>query len=113
MRFGKTMAEINRREFLGVAAVCACGACCSEIAFAAGEKPVDAGPLSQYDKDGAVDKLAKSDGVILTRKNGRLFAVAAICTHRKTVLNPVEGELRCPGHGARFSLDGLVIKGPA
>src|SRR3954447_3001531 len=55
--------------------------------------------------------------VLVARQKGRLWAIAATCTHRGAPLD--EGELldgcvQCPWHGSRFALaDGSVERGPA
>jgi nitrite reductase/ring-hydroxylating ferredoxin subunit/uncharacterized membrane protein len=68
--------------------------------------------------EGSVAK-ADVDGVpiLLARRDGRIVALAARCTHRGGPLH--EGEVRdgcvvCPWHGSAFSLDdGAVASGPA
>lgn len=61
---------------------------------------------------------AKGVPVLLTKRNGRLHAISAVCTHAGGPLD--EGELdgegcvTCPWHGSRFRLDdGAVERGPA
>jgi glycine/D-amino acid oxidase-like deaminating enzyme/nitrite reductase/ring-hydroxylating ferredoxin subunit len=47
--------------------------------------------------------------------DGRLFAVAASCTHMGCLVhwNPAEQTWDCPCHGSRFTPQGTVIAGPA
>lgn len=55
--------------------------------------------------------------VLLAKRQGRLFAIAEVCSHLGGPLaeGKFEGcEVQCPWHGSRFSLaDGSVIDGPA
>src|SRR5207244_358997 len=110
--------NINRREFaLATAALAAC-ACAgigidSARAVAVSSGPVDVGAAGDYPSDGAVDKFARSNRIIVVRQGERLYATTATCTHRDCVVKPVQGDLRCPCHGSRFDLAGAVIKGPA
>jgi Rieske Fe-S protein len=109
--------EINRREFaLAGAALAAC-ACCSmdleEAQAATPTKPVDVGTAGDYPADGAFDKFAKSDRIMLIRKGDHLYATTATCTHRNCVIKCVQEELRCPCHGSRYDLAGVVTRGPA
>lgn len=45
--------------------------------------------------------------------DGALTAVHARCTHRGCQPDAMGGRLVCPCHGSEFSLDGLVMEGPA
>src|SRR3954465_13317057 len=122
--------ELHRREVLaatGVAAaalaVIACG-CASQDAGAADAAqsssdadrptgPVEIGAVQDSPHDGTYDTFAKSDKVIVVRRGGQLYAMSAVCTHRKCPVRPHDTDLRCPCHGSRFDLDGHVTKGPA
>ena len=56
------------------------------------------------------------NGVIVARTNsGTFLAVAAACTHEGTNVNynSSENKFVCPNHGAQFSSNGSVTKGPA
>jgi Rieske Fe-S protein len=48
-------------------------------------------------------------------ENGRLHAVNPACTHMKCSVawNEAEQTWDCPCHGARYSVDGVVVTGPA
>ena len=83
------MSELNRREFVTVAA-CAAGACmmCGSIAQAedaatgSGGTKIDAGPVTDYTSDGPSDKLVDTKKIIIVRENGKIFAMSSICTHK-------------------------------
>jgi Rieske Fe-S protein len=99
------------------------------------EKPIEIGELTKLDKDFASIPFALEDktNAILVRvpapkdeammKNGRviesgkvhLAAYTLVCTHNgcKPAAPNAEGVLACPCHGAQYSADGNVIKGPA
>jgi cytochrome b6-f complex iron-sulfur subunit len=53
--------------------------------------------------------------VLVVRKDGQLRGVQATCTHLGCTVawNGERGEIECPCHGARYDLDGRVLKGPA
>jgi Rieske Fe-S protein len=125
--------EMNRRELVVVAATLAACACASELlpesALAApppgggpsaggagGAKAgggVDIGTAKDYPKDGAYDKFAKNDKIMVMRSGEKLYATTAVCTHKACVLSGANTELRCRCHGSRFGLDGNPTKGPA
>jgi glycine/D-amino acid oxidase-like deaminating enzyme/nitrite reductase/ring-hydroxylating ferredoxin subunit len=46
---------------------------------------------------------------------GKVHAVAAVCTHLgcHVTFNPAERSWDCPCHGSRFTTDGAVLEGPA
>ena len=126
--------ELHRRALLaatGAAAavaitVCACG-CASQDPEQSGTAPADAAPagierptgpveigtVEDYPHDGAYDTHAKSDKVLVVRRGGQLYAMSAICTHRKCNVRAGESDLRCPCHGSRYDFMGHVSKGPA
>lgn len=52
--------------------------------------------------------------VSLSRLNGLVIVVSAICTHNGCVVDSSGGQLVCPCHGSRFNaLTGAVTNGPA
>jgi Rieske Fe-S protein len=126
------MSEMNRREFVTALTIGGACACCSD-AFALAEptpaegnappRPsgggqVDAGPLTQYAKDGVWDKLAKSDKVLIARSGAKIYAMTAICTHKSCTVRapspaPANSPLACPCHHSRFSIEGKPTGGPA
>ncbi|HZT38082.1 MAG TPA: Rieske (2Fe-2S) protein [Bryobacteraceae bacterium] len=68
--------------------------------------------------EGCIQRVEVDGGrILLARRDGRIFAIAEICSHMGGPL--AEGELggcriTCPWHGSTFSLeDGRVINGPA
>jgi Rieske Fe-S protein len=111
--------QFNRRQFtLATATVAACACCgvspdCARAGAEDPSGPVDVGTLADYRSDGAFDKFAKSHRIVMVRKSGRLYAATATCTHRDCVVKCVSDELRCPCHGSRYDLAGVVTKGPA
>ena len=56
-------------------------------------------------------------GVLLVRREARVFALADRCSHRGCALHEGtlndDGTVTCPCHGSTFRLDGTVVKGPA
>jgi nitrite reductase/ring-hydroxylating ferredoxin subunit len=113
------MPELNRREFVTRTAAAIAGACafCNAGLLlgesSGGGAPVDIGSTSDYAKDGVTDKWVGSDKFFVVREGDRIFALGAICTHKKTTLKLKDGAIFCPGHGSHFSNDGKVEKGPA
>jgi nitrite reductase/ring-hydroxylating ferredoxin subunit len=111
------METLTRREFsAALTAACACLLCPHNLALADNVAPVAVGPLKDFAQDGIVDKWAKTHGFFLVRKEGKLYATSSICSHKQTAhlaAKPADHQFTCAAHGSRFSLDGMVIKGPA
>jgi cytochrome b6-f complex iron-sulfur subunit len=111
------MNELNRREFLATeataATLCACATCPEALAAATAAGPADAGALTDYAKDGLFDKLAKDKQIVLMRKDGKLYAATALCTHQQGVIATQDDHFRCPKHNSLFDIEGKVTKGPA
>ena len=118
------MSELNRREFVvvGAAAVaCACACSVAEAADAPGgpnapaqsKGPVDVGPKSNYAKDGVTDTWTKTQRILVIRNDGKIYAANSTCTHKNCAVRSKDGEIVCPCHGSRFSLEGTPTKGPA
>lgn len=52
--------------------------------------------------------------VVTQPSPGKFVGLSAICTHVGCTVNDFEdGEIICPCHGSRFTLEGAVVKGPA
>ena len=99
------------------------------------EKAIEIGEVAKLEKDfdSITFELADKTAAILVRvpapkdeammKSGRviesgkihLSAYTLVCTHNgcKPAAPNAEGILACPCHGAQYSADGAVIKGPA
>ena len=107
---------LNRRHFLICSAVFAAG-----CAAPSGDNPpsgsggriVNVGSRAQYLKDGVYTNY-RNQGFFLVRHGAALFAVSAICTHRKCKLESKPDEtFYCPCHGSTFDPNGKVTSGPA
>jgi nitrite reductase/ring-hydroxylating ferredoxin subunit len=120
-----TMTQMNRRELMVAAAATACACCLGDPlqalagapATPAPPEPIDAGPLSDYSKDGVTNKwMASPTNVVVIRHQGKLYASTTVCTHRGGILKvdaASGGVFACPRHHAGFDINGLVTKGPA
>ncbi len=76
--------------------------------------PIDVGSLKDYAKDGVTDAWAKKAGsFFLVRKDGKLFAVSSICTHRFCPVQVRADDFFCNCHKSVFTRDGEVTDGPA
>jgi nitrite reductase/ring-hydroxylating ferredoxin subunit len=114
--------ELNRRSFLAAAAVATCACALCPVAHAQDDDeeapaplppgPVDAGPLTNYAKDGGYDSLAKSKQIVLVRENGKLYAMTSLCTHKQFVVEVKDKEFFCPKHSSRFDYDGKPAPKP-
>ncbi len=109
------MADLTRREFVIAAATTAAGLCLyrSSPAWANDKGPVNAGTLADYVRDGVSDRFAKSNGFLIVRHEGKLYAPSALCTHRRCTVKAAGDAIACPCHGSRFDLNGVVTQGPA
>src|SRR5687768_17347614 len=121
------MSDLNRRDFVTAAAgiaVAACACCMCEEAHAADAPaaaaapsgPVDVGTKADFPKDGTInDKLAKPKElrILVVRNEGKIYAMNSTCTHKNCAVKTQEGEIICPCHGSKYSLQGTSTKGPA
>ncbi len=120
------MDKLNRRNFLAAAAT-ATAACALGCPFAqaddddddADDPPaplptglIDVGSITDYAKDGPYDNHAKDKQIVLTRKAGKLYALTAICTHKKFIVKTKDGQYFCPQHSSRFTVDGVPAPKP-
>ncbi|HZR21795.1 MAG TPA: Rieske (2Fe-2S) protein [Verrucomicrobiae bacterium] len=106
--------KVNRRDFLIFTATFAVGCATTQGgAGIAGTRQVDAGPASRYGTDGVYTGFS-SQGFFVVRRDGRLFALSAICTHKKCKLKSErDRSFYCPCHGSTFDPNGHVTLGPA
>ena len=106
--------QVNRRQFLATAAAvtCACAAGCP-FADAADAKDadtaaVDIGTMADFPKDGPYDKFAKKpNSLIIVRDGGKLYAMTAVCTHKKKQLKVEDNEIVCTAHDSPFDNQGV------
>ena len=107
---------ISRREFLILTGtfVAGCGSMRDSGAASAGaERMVNAGPATRYAADG-VYAAFRSRGFFIVRQGEKLFALSAICTHKRCRLNAErDRSFYCPCHGSTFDPSGHVTEGPA
>jgi len=113
--------SINRRQFLmltGATTACAATDCLAmadsgSSAAVGPERLIDAGPVGNFAADGVYDNF-RDLGFFVIRKGGKLFALSAICTHRKTKLKAEpDCSFYCKRHGSTFDPGGHVTQGPA
>lgn len=108
--------RITRRQFL-ILAACVAGGC--ETANDGGTpgadrgRIVNAGSASDYAADGVYNNF-RDQGFFVIRRGDKLFALSAICTHRKcTLASEPDRSFYCKCHGSTFDAGGHVTKGPA
>ena len=108
--------QINRRTFLYLSATLAAGCAAPGGAKLAGGGPkgiVNAGPAAQFSADGVYTRF-RDLGFFIVRRGPNLFALSAICTHRKCKLDPEpDHSFHCSCHGSTFDANGHVTGGPA
>ena len=105
--------DLNRRQFVVLAATCAAACACGMARADAPTGPVDVGSVADYPHDGIYPKFIKADRVIVYRENGQIYASTAICPHRGALLSVRDDEVYCSRHGSTFDAAGSVTKGPA
>jgi Rieske Fe-S protein len=107
---------INRRQFLLLTAGLAAG--CKSANKGGGlnpgaERTINAGPVANYAADGVYNNF-RDEGFFVIRRGDRLFALSAICTHRKCKLTAEPARsFYCKCHGSTFDAAGHVTEGPA
>jgi Rieske Fe-S protein len=111
--------NFNRREFLVLAAAIAAPGCQSSSedtghpAEPRAARTINAGPAAHYTADGVYERFHEQ-GFFLVRRGEKLFAITAVCTHRRCKLKTERDHtFYCPCHGSTFDVDGHVTKGPA
>ena len=107
---------LSRRQFLLLTAgfVAGCQAVNNGGHSAAGPvRVVNAGPVAGYAADGVYARF-RDLGFFVVRRDGKLFALSSICTHRKCkVVAEPDRSFYCPCHGSEFDPAGHVTEGPA
>ncbi|MGH7991873.1 MAG: Rieske 2Fe-2S domain-containing protein [Limisphaerales bacterium] len=107
---------LNRRQFLLLSAVLAAG--CSSpppgtVRSGGKVRIINAGPANNYAADGVYGRF-RALGFFIVRRGNQLFALSAICTHRKCKLNAEpDCSFYCPCHGSTFDPNGHVTEAPA
>jgi cytochrome b6-f complex iron-sulfur subunit len=107
--------NLNRRQFLLLSAafLAGCKTADDAISPAGGERTVDAGPAGDYAADGVYNRF-QYKGFFVVRQGEKLFALSAICTHRKCRLAAEpDRTFYCKCHGSTFDPAGHVTEGPA
>jgi Rieske Fe-S protein len=108
---------MSRRQFLVLtAAVVVTG--CNTVENGGGstggkEQVISAGPVGDYAADGVYGRF-RDEGFFVVRKGENLFALSAICTHRKCkLIAEPDRSFYCKCHGSTFDPAGHVTEGPA
>lgn len=74
---------------------------------------INAGPAANYAADGVYTRF-RNQGFFVIRTGEKLFALSAICTHKKCRLTAEpDHSFNCPCHGSTFDAGGHVTEGPA
>src|SRR5579859_2123853 len=73
--------------------------------------------LSKVPAEGLIKGCFRGQPVVLTQQRGKYYALSGKCTHMDGPLNEgivVDGEVHCPWHHARFSVEtGEAVAAPA
>jgi Rieske Fe-S protein len=106
--------KLDRRQFLlltvGLVAGCKM---VDDSPSTSQERTVNAGPVGNYATDGVYNNF-RDQGFFLIRRGDKLFALSAICTHRKCKLTAEpDRSFYCKCHGSTFDPAGQVTAGPA
>jgi len=108
--------QVNRRTFLVLSAAFAAGCAAPggvNRSSPEQEKIINVGSAGQYLKDGIYGRY-RDLGFFIVRQGANLFAISAICTHRKCKLDAEpDNTFSCPCHGSTFDASGKVTEGPA
>ncbi len=88
---------------LAAAAVAGCSSTPPRAVSSAPEtRQINAGPVNSYAADGVYPRF-RNQGFFLIRKGERLFALSAICTHKRCKLDAEpDRSFSCPCHGSTF-----------
>jgi Rieske Fe-S protein len=78
-----------------------------------GLRIINVGPASNYATPGVYSNF-KDLGFFVIRRKDQLYAMSALCTHRKCKLDAqTDHSFLCPCHGSTFDAFGHVTEGPA
>jgi len=78
-----------------------------------GERMVNAGAVGNFATEGVYSNF-RDQGFFVIRQGQKLFALSAICTHRKCKLTAEpDHSFYCKCHGSTFDPVGHVTEGPA
>ena len=104
--------KLNRREFLLLTTGLVAG-CKTANGIGGSTRTVNAGSASNFASDGVYNNF-RDAGFFVIRRDGKLFALSAICTHRncKLIAEP-DRSFYCKCHGSTFDPNGHVTEGPA
>jgi Rieske Fe-S protein len=76
-----------------------------------GSPTVDIGKPEDFAKDTMSTKFSK-DKVLVVNKDGKIYALTAVCTHRGSTINATaDGKFRCPAHGSLYDMEGKPAGG--
>ncbi len=108
---------MDRRAFLFLSATFAAGCITTpggaDFSATGNQQVINAGPAAQYLADGVYARF-RNRGFFIVRHGADLFALSAICTHRKCKLDAQPDQtFYCPCHGSTFDPNGKVTTGPA
>ena len=119
---GRLEKEIERRDFLGMAALGAFFLAMGTAALGMLRLPrpsVLPEPSQRY-KIGLPAAIAMGETLVPTGRNVFVFhhekgfyAISAVCTHLGCIVKQASVGFNCPCHGSRFDSMGRVIGGPA
>jgi len=109
--------NMNRRQFLMLTAAAMTAGCRTGngdgVMAAQPERVVDAGPVGNYAANGVYAGF-RDQGFFVIRNGDKLFALSAICTHRRCKLTAEpDRSFHCKCHGSTFNPGGKVTLGPA
>lgn len=102
--------SVSRRQFLAVTlgALAGCQATNGIRSAPGQERVVDAGPANRYRADGVYSAF-RDQGFFLVCRDGKLFALSAICTHKKCkVAAEPDHSFYCPCHGSTFDPEAML-----
>jgi cytochrome b6-f complex iron-sulfur subunit len=113
---------IPRRDFLGLASLWAAGSALVFALLGMGRLPKAAILSSPSKRFGVVLPETLQPGqvflppgrsVAVFRDAEGAWAISRVCTHLGCIIKDIPDGFECPCHGSRFSVDGVVTKGPA
>lgn len=112
------MSEMNRRSFVAataasVALVVLNNDLLGQATTSPASEVVDIGVPGDFAAGSVSDKFAKSDKVLVAHKDGKIYALTAICPHKKATVGIKDGAFYCASHKSIFDITGKVTGGPA
>jgi cytochrome b6-f complex iron-sulfur subunit len=106
--------KLTSRGLLGLSGILGLAGLIRYLSFEPDPPPpqrFEVGPSSNY-PEGSRTLLAEIPAILIHSADG-FTAISLTCPHLGCTVEEKDGEMLCPCHGSRYTLDGQLLQGPA